>query len=170
MHLTPLSSIIANTWRTPFTVTFLFSILVVEESCRSTSLEADAADKADKEAGLWWNMMDTSLGTCHCCCRWCRCWYVCMSFSLPWFGLGECGCWMSLLFWCVIVVESCIFRKGMMCMNHCRCSSSSLYRLFDPRLQSVGAISYVSYEYSPAVLKTSWDLTLCTCVYTRNID
>lgn len=78
--------------------------------------------------------------------------------------------WMWLLFWCVIVVESCIFRKGMMCMNRCRCSSSSLYRLFDPRLQSVGAISYVSYEYSPAVLKTSWDLTLCTCVYTRNID
>ena len=52
-----------------------------------------------------------------------------------------------------------------MCMNRCRCSNSSLYRLFDPRLQSVGAISYVSYEYSPAVLKTSWDLTLCTCVY-----
>ena len=67
----------------------------------------------------------------------------------------------------MIVVESYIFRKGMMCMN---CSSSSLYRLFGPRLQSVGAISYVSYEYSPAVLKTSWDLTLCTCVYIRNID
>lgn len=99
MHLTPLSSIIANTWRTPFTVTFLFSILVVEESCRSTSLEADAADKADKEAGLWWNMMDTSLGTCHCCCRWCRCWYVCMSFSLPWFGRGECGCCSGVWLW-----------------------------------------------------------------------